>query len=139
MNIGILIVAGIYVAMMAAVDLRKKEVPVLPGIVCAAVITAMQLLAGRIWLEWLPGAAVGLLIWGAGRVSHGQIGEGDALVYLVLGLALGLAGSAEVLMISLFLAAIAGIGMMFRYRVGRRYAMPFIPFTAAAYGMVMFL
>lgn len=37
-------ICGSYTASMAWFDLRKKEIPVIPGIICAAVVVLLQLL-----------------------------------------------------------------------------------------------
>lgn len=132
-------ICGSYTASMAWLDLRKKEIPVIPGIICAAVVVLLQLLGRNTWIEWLPGICTGLLLWGVSRLSRGAVGEGDALVFAVVGVSLGFMASLEVLMLSLFFAAAAGIALMAFRRVGRRYRMPFIPFTAAAYGILLCL
>ena len=139
MEKGIWVIMGIYVTVMAVIDIRKREIPVIPGIVCTVVITFLQLFRGIGWQAWLPGVIVSGILWFAGRISHGAVGMGDAMVYLVLGVGLGFFESMEVLTISLFLAAMAGVILMIWRRVGRNYAMPFVPFTAAAYAAVVCL
>lgn len=139
MEMLIWIVCGCYTVLMAWFDIRKKEIPVIPGIVCAAAVVLQQMLRENPWMEWLPGISTGLLLWAVSKLSHGAVGERDALVYAVMGLSLGFTASLEVLMVSLFLAAVAGAFLLVFRRVGRRYKMPFIPFTAAAYGMLLCL
>ena len=139
MEKGIYAVAGLYVSAMAVMDIKKREIPVIPGVVCAMGIAICRLCGDRGWQSWIPGMGIGLMLWCVSRLSRGGIGEGDALVYAVLGLVLGFFGTMEVLMISLALAAFAGIIMMLWHRVGRQYAMPFVPFTALAYAVVVCL
>lgn len=135
----ILLVAGIYMVSMAVIDIRKKEIPVVPGIVCAIIIIGIQLLGGNKWTNWLPGVTVGIVLWIVSKASHGAIGEGDAIAYAISGLALGFWGNLEVLVISLVLASLVGVCLMIFCRVGRKHSMAFIPFTAVAYGMVVCL
>lgn len=139
MEQGIWAIMGIYVTVMAVIDIRKREIPVVPGIACTVAIIALQLLRGIGWWTWLPGVAISGILWFVCKISHGAVGMGDAMVYLVLGVGLGFFENMEVLTISLFLAAVAGVIMMIWRRVGRNYAMPFIPFTAAAYAAVICL
>lgn len=133
------IISGSYITIMAFTDLKKKEIPVIPGIVCVLSIVLLQITRENRWEDWLPGACIGFVLWAVSKLSRGAVGEGDALAYTVLGLALGFMEGLEVLIISLFLAALTGSVLILCRRVSKRYAMPFIPFTAVAYGMVVFL
>lgn len=139
MEKGIWIISGIYITVMAVADIRKKEIAVLPGAVCALGIVILQLIRQNGWKLWVPGAGIGLMLWIISRLSHGAVGEGDALVYAVMGLAVGFTANLEILMVSLFLAAVVGIGMMIGKKAGKKDTMPFIPFTAAAYILVLCL
>lgn len=132
------IISGSYILVMALIDLRKKEIPVIPGIACMAGIFLLRMIGQNQWEEWLPGVSIGLMLWIVSKISRGAVGEGDALAYMVLGPALGFLEVFEVLMISLFLAALTGSVLILCRRAGKRYAMPFLPFTAAAYGLVVF-
>ena len=82
---------------------------------------------------------VGVLLYGVSRVSHGSIGEADALVCAVTGAAIGMMRNLEMLLISLLLAALVGGALLVIKRVGLKYQMPFVPFVFASYGMVMLL
>jgi len=73
------------------------------------------------------------------KLSRGSIGEGDALVYMVTGVSVGFFRNFELLVLSLFFASMTGLFLLVTRKVGRKYAMPFIPFTAVAYGVVMML
>lgn len=139
MEKGIWMMAGLYVAVMAVMDVRKREIPLIPGVLCVAGVVILQFFGGKDWREWVPGMGIGLMLWCVSKLSRGGIGEGDALVYTVLGLALGFFAAMEVLTISLAMAALAGVIIMIWHRVGKHYAMPFLPFTALAYAMVVCL
>lgn len=135
-NTGILI-AGIYLAVMAVIDRRHKKIPVIPGVVCMVFIIPAQIMAGKPMAGWLPGILIGILLFLISKLSRGEVGQGDALVYLVTGLALGFFKNLELFMLSLFFAAMVGLVLLVLRRVGRKHAMPFIPFTAVAYGIVL--
>ena len=139
MEKAIWIISGSYIVLMALIDLRKKEIPVIPGLVCAVGIILLRAIGQNRWEEWLPGVSIGFVLWIISKFSHGAVGEGDALAYTALGLALGFSAVLEVLAISLFLAALTGSVLIICHRAGKRYVMPFLPFTAVAYGMVVFL
>lgn len=139
MERGIVVLAGVYLAVMAVMDVRKREIPVWPGVLCALCIILMQFVRGAGWMMWLPGIGIGLMLWIASKLSHGAIGEGDALVYGVMGMAIGFFHNLEVLVLSLALAAVFGAGLMVCRRVSWKHSMAFLPFTAVAYGMVVCL
>lgn len=85
------------------------------------------------------GAGVGILLLLLAKVTGGSIGSGDALVYIVTGTGLGFVKILDVLFLSLLMSAVvAGALFIFRH-VGKKYAIPFVPFTAIAYGLVVLL
>lgn len=133
------LIAGIYLAVMAVIDRKQKAIPIIPGVACIIFIALAQIVAGKKLEEWLPGILVGIFLFVVSRLSRGEIGQGDALVYIVSGLALGFYRTLKLLMLSLFLAAMAGLALLVIRRVGRKYTMPFVPFTAIAYGVVFIL
>lgn len=128
-----------YLVVMAIIDGKKKEIPCIPGWFCLAVLIVVQIVAQNEVKEFLFGMIVGLLLWGISKISKGGVGEGDALVYLVTGVALGLWRNMELLMLSLILASFVSLWFLVVKRKGRKYKIPFIPFTAISYGVVFFL
>jgi leader peptidase (prepilin peptidase)/N-methyltransferase len=132
-------ITGIYLAVMAVIDRRKKEIPILPGVIGMIAIVLAQLLNHTGWRYWLSGVLVGVFLYLTSKLTKGAVGEGDAFVYVLTGTALGFFRNLELLVVSLFLSSlVAGFLLLFR-RVGRNYRIPFVPFTALAYGMVMLL
>lgn len=84
-------------------------------------------------LRFSAGAAV-LLFSG---ITKGGIGEGDGLVFLILGLFLDGWMVLEVFVTALFLSAgAAGFLLVFRKKSGRD-RIPFLPFAEAAYLMIL--
>ena len=72
-------------------------------------------------------------------VAGVHVGEGDALVYLMTGVTLGFFGNIELLTLSLFFSAIVSVFLLVFRKVGKKKRIPFVPFTAIAYGVVMVL
>lgn len=134
MDIAMKILAGSYLLVMAVIDKRKKSIPVAPGLVLTLLCVALKWVEGEFFL---PGLVVGLTLYLVSKVSGGGIGEGDALAYLPAGVVLGFFHTLEMLIISLFLAAAAGIFLMVTRHVGKKHTLPFIPFTALGYCLVM--
>lgn len=137
MNMAITIITGVYLAVMAVIDRQKKKIPVLPGALCILVIVCVQLVARVNWSQWIPGVLVGLFLYGVSKATRGAVGEGDALVYFLTGAALGFFRNLELFILSLFFSALAaGFLLVFR-KVGKNYKIPFVPFTALAYGVML--
>ena len=133
------LVTAIYLIFMAFFDQKTRKIPIWPVALCMAVIALLHILAGHGWSAWLPGVFVGIFLYVVNRVSRGRVGTGDALVYSVTGVALGFLRNVELLMASLFLASIAALILVVIRRVGKNYAMPFIPYTAAAFFVLVCL
>lgn len=135
----LMIGVGIYLVVMAVVDGKNKEIPIIPGIVCFICIVAGQIVNGTPWQTWLPGILIGVVLYGVSKGSRGSIGEGDALVYIQTGALLGWIRNLEVLLLSLLLCSVVSLGLLVFRHVGRRHKVAFVPFTAIAYGVVMLL
>lgn len=139
MGLTIKIITGVYLSVMAVIDRRRMQIPVLPGVICIVSVVVAQIVDGVNWILWVPGVFVGLFLYLVSRITRGAVGEGDALVYFLTGAALGFTRNVELLVISLFFSSlVAGFLILFRH-VGKTYKIPFVPFTAVAYGVVMLL
>lgn len=139
MNKLCLCMTGIYLVIMAVIDIRTKEIPVAPGVVFMVLAAIARLFGGADWISLVSGLFVGIFLYIVSCLSGGKVGRGDALVYAVTGMTLGFVKNAELFLCSLFLASMGAIVLIVVRRVGKNYAMPFVPFTAAAFGVVLCL
>ncbi len=139
MRQSMLAVTGVYLVVMAVCDIRAKKIPLLPGILGIIFVCAGNLILHISWVHWVLGMAIGIALGVIGRVSRGAIGGGDALVYCLTGAYLGFFENLELLFISLMLSSLVSLFLITVRHVGKRYSIPFVPFTALAFGMVMFL
>ena len=121
MNVFIFLITGIYLSVMAVIDHRLQKIPVLPGVIGILVIV------------------LGVFLYLMSKATRGAVGEGDALVYLMTGVTLGFFGNIELLTLSLFFSAIVSVFLLVFRKVGKKKRIPFVPFTAIAYGVVMVL
>lgn len=133
----LMILVGIYLAVMAVVDQRRKEIPIVPGVLCFVCIVVGQIVNKTCWQAWLPGMSVGVILFIISKASRGAIGEGDAYIYILTGALLGIMRNMEVLLLSLLLCSLVSLGLVAVRRVGRQYKIAFVPFIAIAYGMVV--
>ena len=137
MIIATIIVA--YLLIMAIIDIRNKAIPIVPGVVMLIVVAVVRLVMGVSPITVGAGIGIGVLLYGVSRISRGEIGEADGLVYAVTGAALGMLKNCELLLVSLLLASLVGLVLLIFKKVGRKYRLPFVPFTLVSYGMVMLL
>ena len=132
-------IVAVYLVWMAVTDIRKKSIPLWPGVICLVGLSAALLVAGRSPVSIGLGIGVGGVLFGVSRVSRGGVGEGDAMVYAVTGMVTGLAGNLEILLLSLVMAAVVGGGLLIVRKAGLKTRLPFVPFTLVSYGVVMLL
>ncbi len=129
----------IYLLIMAVIDCKRKEIPILPGVVCLIIISVTRLITGTNPITVGAGICLGAFMYAISRITRGQIGEADGLVYAVTGAGIGIIKNCELLLVSLVLAAMIGLILMVVKKVGRKYKLPFVPFTLASFGVVMLL
>lgn len=139
MKLMITILTGAYLAVMAVIDRRTKTIPVLPGVIGILAIVIAQIINHVTWWQWIPGILVGLFLYAVSKATRGAVGEGDALVYSLTGVALGFSRNLELLILSLFFSSLVAGGLLVFRRIGKDGRLPFVPFTAVAYGVVMLL
>lgn len=135
------IVCTVYLAVCSVQDVRRRKISVR---LCAAVgIIALildvgEILAGR----WEVAAFIGALLPGTlllmlALVSGGAAGIGDGICFLIAGMLLGTWMAWVLLMCALVLASVCGAILMLLQKAGRKTRMPFLAFTAAAWGGIL--
>lgn len=128
---GWLIVSGI-------MDVRTRRIPIwmlaLGGVLAAWAVCCQD----RGYLEamggLLPGALLLLLAYATKKAGYG-----DGIVLCCLGIVLEGGKSLLLLGVSLFLAALFALALLAMRRAGRNSSLPFVPFLAAAWLIVVFL
>ena len=135
----ICLVTGAYLLLMSVLDIKNRRIPLLPGMILLVVITGVCIPFATDIVYRLLGVAVGAFLYIVSKVSRGEVGEADAFVYAVTGMTIGIYHNVEVLLVSLFLAAIVSAFLLVIKKVDRKYKLPFIPFTFAGYVVVMML
>jgi prepilin signal peptidase PulO-like enzyme (type II secretory pathway) len=139
-------------AFIAVVDSVLQLVPnALLVILAAFAGVALVIQCVQVWVEindadQLPWNAVGTVLSGKAMgfglaalaflavrvVSRGGLGAGDVKLYALLGACAGFTGVIALILISLFLSAVVGLGLVvFRKRKGKD-ALPLAPFTFVA-------
>lgn len=138
MNVFIFLITGIYLSVMAVIDHRLQKIPVLPGVIGILVIVLARVVDGDFW-KWMPGVAVGVFLYLMSKATKGCrrrrrcpcLSDDRSNAWLF--------GNIELLTLSLFFSAIVSVFLLVFRKVGKKKRIPFVPFTAIAYGVVMVL
>ncbi len=84
-------------------------------------------------LEWGLSLLPGIIFIGFGWLSKWQIGIGDGIIILIMGLWLGIRETVAVLLMGMFLCSIVCGGLLLVRKAGRKTKVPFVPFLWVAY------
>lgn len=81
-------------------------------------------------LQWiLTATLVGIFLIVCSKILRGGIGLGDGIVFLTLGLGLGMKSASCILFYSLVLCCVWGIIQILRKKYSRTDELPFLPFV----------
>ena len=126
----------------AYTDLKKRQISLLSvlltGILGIAILIPAQtrqwiLSDGESIKSLLFGIAVGGGLYLLSLATDGAIGRGDALVFTLMGLYLGLYRLLFLLMGSFLLCGFTGSVLLLLKKAGRKSKLPLIPFVLMAY------
>lgn len=120
-------------------DIRERTLPTVWLLICTAVG-----IGGSIWWKtgWgfvVAGLFPGILLFAVSFLTRGGIGKGDAYLYLAVGSAIGLWNSFILLFTALALASGYGLYLLKIRKKGRKYKLPFAPFTAGGYILLLLI
>ena len=118
-------------------DLRRMKI-YMPPLYAALAMGILWAIFGdsALFLYRLAGLLSGVLLLLLVFFSQEAIGLGDAVLFLALGIWLGLWESLLLLTASLVLAALAGIFLWIRKK-SMKQAFPFVPFVLIAYVLML--
>lgn len=120
-------------AVLAGIDLKIKEIPVVPVVLLGIGFAIYRLWSGTDGLELILGTVPGVLLIVLAVCSGERIGVGDGLVLLVFGIFCGVAQAVAVLGMALLLAAVLAIFLLVLRRAGRKTELPFLPCLFGSY------
>ena len=134
------IILGVMLFICAIKDIKSKEISLFVIILSFFVIVVTIILKNEISiLSRFGGVLVGLFLIIISKITRGQIGMGDGLVFCVTGMGLGIWDNMYLLFYSLFISAIfAGI-VLITNRMDRRKVIPFVPFILVGYLGILLL
>ena len=133
----------VYLVLLAVWDIRIKKVPaalLAAGGGCGLLLRILAIAGGEavsgICLAYLPGLGAGALLLTSAALTRGAVGYGDGICFCTLAFWLPWGSLFTLLTAALFLCALPGT-IIALVRHTRKISLPFLPFTAAAYLLLL--
>lgn len=128
------VVVMVFLAIGTLSDIKYKRIPVwlIVSFGAASAVLRMSGMQQQSGMELLTGVATGVFLIVISAVTGGQIGIGDGLVFMVLGVLIGSANVTLLIIALILRAVVAGVLFVAR-RVKRKDRLPFVPFVLCAY------
>ncbi len=125
----------IYLAVCAFWDMKTKKLPAIgiySGLMYLGIYAVIQLIMNkRDWTELLISLLPGVFCYICARLTK-QLGEGDALLILEMGLCLSLKCVIEIVITAFFLSAVGAILVMMCKHNIKNKRIAFVPFLFCA-------
>lgn len=130
-------ITGIFLIICSWQDIRRKELSGEVLWLFGMIAVFVDILFRTEVIMCIKGLLPGVLLLVLGKVTRQQVGYGDGLVVVIMGLLLMDRETVAILLAGLFLCAIVSMGLFFRNGLerGRGLRLPFLPFLAAGYGI----
>ena len=126
-----------WLLLWAAWDLRYRVICLWQGLLVLATGVVWQWWQGQLFTGTTGGGILlGMAAWGFSLLSKEQLGKGDAMVILCLGLYLGFSWSLSVLLWGLLAASAVSLWLICFKKRSSRETIPFIPFLTVGYVLV---
>ena len=116
------------------IDIRKKQIRIIPVGVAMIAIFIVQYFEGQnIWMRVISTVGIVLLFLGISKITKEQIGQGDSFLFGLTGAGLGLTWNFMLIYFTFLEAFFVGIFLMVFKKAGKKYEMPLAPFVFGAY------
>lgn len=130
----------VWLLVWAVWDLRYRVIPFWQVILVISVGVVWQVCSGQLWTAGvLVGLVAGGITWIISWLTQEQLGQGDAMVILCMGLYLGIAKCMEALLWGLMAAALVSLYLLVWKKTSRHQGIPFIPFLTMGYLAVLIM
>lgn len=133
-------VAGILILLLlcSITDIKEKKIYIFPCIIFMVIGIIMEFMIGqRGILSICIGMLPGIFVYMAGIITREGIGKGDALVFIVIGIFMGLMKCMILLICSLFLIAGIGVILLFIRKGNLKTKIPFVPFITVSFMIII--
>lgn len=132
-HICLIIILGV----ICVFDLKRKKIPVYMLIILAAAGIISNFTVGEFDIEKRMIAMLpGIILIIVSMVTKQQIGYGDGLIILIMGLYIDIDDILSIVLSSFLLSSIAAIILMTIFKKKKNFEMAFSPFLLIGYGLV---
>lgn len=134
MFFGITVIIGLLLFAAAVMDLKCKSISrgFLYVLIIASVVSVFVRVDFGIW-NAIGGAIIGLCAVGVSMISEEQIGRGDGLVMIALGIALGFRECIAVVCLASMIMALVSVVILILKKGNRNTKLPFLPALFVGY------
>lgn len=123
-----------FLVILAILDWRKKEIPVVLMLIMSGAVVAFTVFCRTESVRSsAAGAGVGLLLFIISKCTKEAIGYGDSWLILLLGVYLGGLRVVQVMFAASLLSAVCSLFYLWKCHWKRSATIPFVPFLAIAY------
>lgn len=134
MFVGMSVMIGLLLFVAAVMDLKSKSVSrgLLLVLLLASVLSIFTRTDFEIW-NVVGGALIGLCAVGLSMISREQIGKGDGLVIIAIGIALGFRDCLAAVCLASMLMALVSVVILMLKKGNRNTKLPFLPALFVGY------
>lgn len=134
MEMWICIVALVGLASTVFTDIREKKIWIPIVFIFTVILFAMKYYAGEGNVSlWIASIGIGGFFYLVSIVTQGKIGKGDAFIFCMTGVGLGLWNNLILIYTSFLFAFVGAAYLLVIRRKEKHYAMPFAPYVFMAY------
>ena len=134
MKIVIQIAFGIYLLVLAVIDIKNKKLPITVLLAGVIFVPAFMLVCSEMGLRHhIFGLIPGVVFFLISFVSRGQVGSADCLIILLSGACLGIGMIVVMLSVAFVSIALTSLMMLAARKLNRKSTLPFIPFIFLGY------
>lgn len=130
------IILLIYLTSAAVRDIKSKTVALYPALIMAGAGVLRRLIPAfcvDTLLSCFTGTLPGIFLLTVAWITRQEVGYGDGIVLLIIGLYLGFSAGTGIFLTALLLLAPVSLFYIIFRKAGRRKKLPFIPFLLAGY------
>jgi len=119
-------------------DLKERAIPVWFFIISMLMAIGAELCSGSVNITAsIGGTIIGFMLLAISKLTGGQIGEGDGIVFLITGVVLGFKNNFLLLLEALFLSFVFSLVFLLLKKINIKTKLPFLPFVLVAFIMEM--
>ncbi len=136
------VVLFLLLAVCAASDGRKKEIPLIVvwgGMALAVLLRITGNLGELVWPDVVLSLIPGMTFWGISWITGEKVGYGDGWMLMMVGLFTGLGQCFLILLVGLMMESVIALVLLAAGKTAMDRTVPFAPFLLLGMGVVVWL